>query len=60
MLSLTPSNCKKMKKFIIEEQDDGNYIGETTKDGKVIRVREADPATALLALITHDGNSQAA
>lgn len=46
-----------MKKFTIEEQGDGNYIGETVRDGKVIRARQGDPMTVLTMLITTDGSS---
>lgn len=37
----------------IIRQPDGNYIGETLKNGQLITVRAGDPSTALTMLITH-------
>lgn len=37
----------------IIKQEDGNYIGECFKGGKVIQVRAGDPNTVLTMLITH-------
>lgn len=47
---------KELKRIIIEEQIDGNYIGRMTKFGKEIEVREAKPEDCLIKLITHDGS----
>jgi hypothetical protein len=38
----------------IIRQPDGNYIGYTQKNGKLIQVRQGDPATVLTLLITHE------
>lgn len=40
--------------FLIVKQPDGNYIGETKKDGKIISARQGDPQTVLTMLITHE------
>lgn len=37
----------------IIKQEDGNYKGYTQKNGKFIEVREGDPNSVLVALITH-------
>lgn len=34
-------------------QEDGNYKGYCQKNGKFLEVREQDPNTALVALLTH-------
>ena len=39
----------------IVRQEDGNYIGEAQKFDKVVSARQADPATVLQLLLTHDG-----
>lgn len=38
----------------IIRQQDGNYTGETKKNGVMIRVREVDPQAVVLAIITHE------
>lgn len=43
-----------MKKYTIEEQADGNYIGTTQRNGEPIEVRQGDPHTVLTMLITHE------
>lgn len=43
-----------MRKITIEEQEDGNWKGFTTKNGKDIEVRAVDPQTVLVMLMTHD------
>lgn len=40
--------------YTIIQMADGNYIGETVKNGQQIRVREGDPMTVLTKLITHE------
>lgn len=37
-------------------QEDGNWIGETQRFGKLVKVREAKPEDALAKLLTHNGN----
>ena len=37
----------------IIKQEDGNYKGYMQKNGKFIEVREGDPNSVLVALITH-------
>lgn len=39
----------------IIKQEDGNYIGEMQKFGKVIKVREMEPQAVVVALLTHSG-----
>lgn len=39
--------------YSIIQMADGNYVGETIKNGKQIRVRQGDPMTTLQMLITH-------
>lgn len=36
------------------KQEDGNWIGYAYKNGKFITERQADPATVLTLLITHE------
>ena len=38
----------------IIKQEDGNYIGEMMKNGKLITAREVGPETVLQKLLTHD------
>lgn len=42
-------------KITLEQQEDGNWIGTTTKDGKEIQVRDVGPETVLQLLLTHNG-----
>lgn len=44
------------KSFVLVEDADGNWRGTTVKNGVAVFVREGDPSTALVALITHNGN----
>lgn len=47
-------NPKSNKNVIsIIKQEDGNYIGYMTKNGKYITVRQGDPNTVLSLLLTH-------
>lgn len=39
----------------IVKQVDGNWIGWTQKNGKVVQAREVGPETVLQKLLTHDG-----
>lgn len=41
-------------RFVIEKQEDGNWIGRTLKHGNPVEVREVDPTYCLQALITHE------
>ena len=41
------------KVISIIKQEDGNYKGYTQKGGKLIEVRQGDPQTVLVMLITH-------
>jgi len=43
------------KTISITQQEDGNWIGEAKKYGKVVSVRTNDPQGALLMLLTHPG-----
>lgn len=36
-------------------QDDGNYIGECQKFGRLVSIRDIGPETVLQRLLTHDG-----
>lgn len=45
--------AKNPKALSIIEQPDGNWIGETFKNGKLVQVRAGDPNSVLLLLITH-------
>lgn len=45
----------KENQYILERQDDGNWIGRAFKYNKQIETREIDPQTALLKLLTHSG-----
>lgn len=45
---------KNIRAISIVLQDDGNYIGLTQKNGKLIRERAGDPHTVLELLITHE------
>lgn len=40
--------------FAILKQEDGNYKGTTWKFDKEVTVRDIDPQTVLLRLMTHD------
>lgn len=40
--------------FVIEKQPDGNFIGRTFKFGRAVEVRDIDPQTVLVRLLTHD------
>jgi len=42
-----------LKKIIIEEQLDGNWIGTMVKYGKEIKERQGTPQTVLELLLTH-------
>lgn len=42
-----------LKKIVIKEQLDGNYIGTMNKDGKEIKERQGTPQTVLELLLTH-------
>ncbi len=44
-----------IKKIVLEIQEDGNWIGTTTKFGKELTVREVGPETALQRILTSDG-----
>jgi len=37
----------------IIKQEDGNYIGEMFKSGKVVSARQSDPQIVLMMLLTH-------
>ncbi len=55
-MPITPieySPHKNPKAISIIQQKDGNWVGEGTRFGKVVRVREGKPEDCLLALITH-------
>jgi hypothetical protein len=39
--------------IVIMKRKDGNYIGITQKDGKIIESREVSPQDALTKLLTH-------
>lgn len=39
--------------FVIEKQKDGNYIGQTYKNGQYYLVRDIGPETCLQKLLTH-------
>ena len=43
-----------MKKITLEEQEDGNWKGTTTKFDKEITVRDVGPDIVLQRLITHE------
>lgn len=38
----------------IIKQPDGNYIGYTKKNGRIVTARQGDPMTVLTMLITHE------
>lgn len=46
---------KELQHIVLDEQQDGNWIGKMTKFGKEIEVREVKPEDCLIKLITHDG-----
>lgn len=46
---------KDRKIFLIAEQEDGNFVGRTEKDGQEVMSRAGDPYTALTELLTHPG-----
>lgn len=48
---------KNKKVIAIEEQDDGNWIAEGQRFGKLIKVRGASPLNVLQGLLTSDGSS---
>lgn len=37
--------------------EDGSWVGETMKFGKLVKVREGKPQDALEKLLTHDGRT---
>lgn len=39
----------------IVKQEDGNWIGKTTKFGKLVTIRDVKPEDVLVRLITHSG-----
>ncbi len=46
-----------LKKIVLEQQDDGNWIGKANKFGKDIEVREVKPEDCLTKILTHDGQT---
>ena len=46
---------KNEKAISIIQQEDGNWIGEAQKFGRVVTVRTNDPQIVLLGLLTHSG-----
>lgn len=40
--------------FTIAKGTDGNWTGQTVKFGKSIEVRDIDPQTVLIKLMTHE------
>lgn len=40
--------------IVIMKRPDGNYLGITQKDGKIIQSREIKPEDALIKLLTHE------
>lgn len=47
-----------LRKFTIEEQQDGNYIGTLVRpDGSEVKARQGDPHTVIEMLITGDYGS---
>lgn len=47
------SSTVKEEAIILKKQVDGNWKGWMTKNGKEIEVREIDPQTCLVKLMTH-------
>jgi hypothetical protein len=43
----------KEDEILIKKQVDGNWKGYMIKDGKQLEVREIDPYTCLMKLLTH-------
>ena len=39
--------------IVLKKQEDGNWKGWMTKNGKELEVREIDPQTCLTRLLTH-------
>ena len=40
--------------FLIEKQEDGNYKGITYSNNLTVEVRDIDPQTVLVRLLTHE------
>ncbi len=47
------STLVKEEAIILKKQVDGNWKGWMTKHGKELEVREIDPQTCLVKLLTH-------
>lgn len=43
----------KQDEILIVKQEDGNWKGYMLKDGNPVEVREIDPYTCLIKLLTH-------
>lgn len=42
----------------LEKQADGNWIGKMKRFGKLVEIRDIDPQSVLLGLLTHPGNEK--
>jgi hypothetical protein len=55
-LSQSPKESIKVKEneILIVKQTDGNWKGYMNRDGNPLEVREIDPYTCLIKLLTHE------